>query len=162
MNMTTLLTLDRIACEWELSSRKRVFERLSDMLARCQTGLGSEAIFNALTNREKLGSTALGNGIAIPHACLPILEPCGALLRVEEGVKMDAPDKKPVQLFMAILVPTTQASRFSRFIPELTLTLLNKTLSENLQQCTSPEALWACIQQQLAPPETPYDTALAA
>ncbi|UJS24130.1 PTS sugar transporter subunit IIA [Thiothrix winogradskyi] len=132
MDITTLLSPTRIACKLDVSSKKRAFEQLANMLAADQASLGAEAIFDALTNREKLGSTAIGNGVAIPHACMSIHQPCGALLLLEDGVKMDTPDKKPVQLFMAILVPANQAPDYSELITQLTSTLMQKSLIEQI------------------------------
>jgi PTS system nitrogen regulatory IIA component len=163
MDITTLLSPERIAYEPDVSSKKRAFECLATMLANTQGMLDVETIFDALTNREKLGSTALGNGIAIPHASLSITRPCGALLLLDEGVKMDAPDKKPVQLFMAILVPSSQASEFSQLITELaSIFLAQKSLIDNIRQLHEPAAILTYLDDIFTPPEQRYGAALAA
>jgi len=162
MDITTLLSPERIACELDVSSKKRAFEKLAKMLASAQDALDMETVFEALINREKLGSTALGNGIAIPHACLSIAQPCGALLLLEEGVKMDAPDKKPVQLFMAILVPASNVPDFSPLITELTGFLSQKSLTEQLREIHEPSAILDYLSAYFTPAEQCYRTALAA
>ena len=162
MDITTLLIPERIAHAQEMSSRKRVFERLAELLASAQDGLSAEVIFDALTNREKLGSTALGNGVALPHTSIAIPEARGALLLLEEGLKMDAPDKKPVQVFMAILVPADKASDFSPCITELASILLQKPLLEQLYHYRDPADIIAYFNGLLTPMPQYYTTALAA
>lgn len=108
MDIVTLLPTASIVLESESSSKKRALERLAEHLVRedDENEPSYEAIFDALIAREKLGSTTLGNGIAIPHACLDKTKsPRAALLVLEEGLKMDAPDKKPVGILLALIVP---------------------------------------------------------
>jgi PTS system nitrogen regulatory IIA component len=160
--MITLLSPARIACEAEISSKKRAFERLAAMLASAEEGLGAADIFDALTNREKLGCTAIGNGAAIPHACMSVRQPRGALLLMEEGIKMDAPDKKPVQLFMAILVPSSSAPDYSDLITQLTGTLLQKSLIEHICRQRDPSAMLDAFCALFPPPSHPFEGAMAA
>lgn len=153
MAITSLLSPERIACETEVSSKKRAFERLANMLASSQDELSPEAIFDALISREKLGSTTLGNGVAIPHACLSIQKPCGALLLLEDGIKMDAPDKKPVQLFLAILVPNSEKDVYTGLITELTSVLLQKPMLEQITHLRDPKIVMDYLLAQFNPPE---------
>ncbi len=162
MDITTLLSPTRIACKFEVSSKKRAFEQLANMLAADQASLGAEAIFDALTNREKLGSTAIGNGVAIPHACMSVHQPCGALLLLEDGVKMDAPDKKPVQLFMAILVPANQAPDYSELITQLTGILMQKSLIEQLCCYHDAQTVLDRFRELFDQPRHPFVGAMAA
>ena len=162
MDITTLLSATRIACKPDVSSKKRAFEQLAEMLATSQNTSNAEAIFDALTNREKLGSTAIGNGVAIPHACMSVNQPYGALLLLEDGVKMDTPDKKPVQVFMAILVPADKASDFSPCITELASILLQKPLLEQLYHYREPADILTYFNGLLLPTPQYYATALAA
>ncbi|WMP16859.1 PTS sugar transporter subunit IIA [Thiothrix lacustris] len=162
MDITTLLSPERIACKPDISSKKRAFEHLAEMLALNQSTLSADAVFDALINREKLGSTTIGNGVAIPHACMSVTQPCGALLLVEDGVKMDAPDKKPVQLFMAILVPPNQAPDYSELITQLTSTLIQKTLIEEICSYCDSEAMLDHFIMLFTPSNHPLEGALAA
>lgn len=162
MDITTLLSPERIACKPDVSSKKRAFEQLAEMLATGQDTLGVDMIFDALTNREKLGSTTMGNGVAIPHACMSVTQPRGALLLVEDGIKMDAPDKKPVQLFMAILVPPNQAPDYSDLITQLTSTLIQKSLIEEICSYCDSETMLDYFITLFTPPNHPLEGALAA
>lgn len=162
MDITTLLSATRIACKPDVSSKKRAFEQLAEMLATSQNTSDAEAIFDALTNREKLGSTAIGNGVAIPHACMSVDQPYGALLLLEDGVKMDTPDKKPVQLFMAILVPANQAMDYSEIITQLTSTLMQKALIEQICQHSDNQVMLDHFMALFTPSNHPFEGALAA
>lgn len=140
MDIVTLLSTDRIAIETEVSSTKRTFEILSDLLCRdtSDSEMCTESVFDALVSREKLGSTALGNGIAVPHTCMPIEEPKAALLLMEEGLKMDAPDKKPVHLLVVLLIPETNNHTYRPLLRELTLTINRKGLYQDLLEYKDP------------------------
>lgn len=132
MDLTALLSPERMAREAEVSSKKRAFEILARLLAQGLDELGADVIFNALTNREKLGSTAVGNGVTIPHACLPLSLPRAALLVVDEGIRMDTPDKKPVHILMALLVPADEVDLHTHLLTDLTHLLANKELCEQV------------------------------
>lgn len=67
MDITGLITLDRIVCDSEMTSKKRVIEVLSELLATEQSDLTARLIFDSLIGRERLGSTGLGHGVALPH-----------------------------------------------------------------------------------------------
>ena len=152
MQTVPLLLPEQIACLEELSSRKRVFEKLAELLTQQQPALGIEEVLEALTNREKLGSTTLGNGIAIPHACLNIPTPLMALVVLEQGVKMDTPDKKPVQIFLAIIVPSQASDTYRSIISQLASLLTQPSLIENLPLGSkTSDALLAYLNSALQP-----------
>ncbi len=102
-----LLTVDRIICNADLSSKKRAIELISELFSR---SIGAEAtskkVFESLINREKLGSTGLGKGIAIPHARLEGLNNAiGILIKLKKSISYDAIDGEPVDIMFALLVP---------------------------------------------------------
>lgn len=140
MNIVTLLSTDRVACINELSSKKRAFEKLAVLLSQEDSELGfdHESVFNALIAREKLGSTALGNGIVLPHASLNLPEAKAALLLLEEGIEMDTPDKKPVHLLLALIVPNGQTEDYQPLLSDLAIVLNRKTLAKTLLELCDP------------------------
>jgi PTS system nitrogen regulatory IIA component len=102
-----LVNSDNIQCQDSTAtSKKRVIETISHLLA-ANTGLISDdAIFDALFDRERLGSTGIGKGVAIPHARVPgITHTIAAMLTLEHPVDFDATDKKGVDIIFALLVP---------------------------------------------------------
>jgi PTS system nitrogen regulatory IIA component len=104
--MTDILSPERTVCRAPSASKKRLFETIARIISEDQPTLVYEDIFSQLIAREKLGSTGLGQGIAIPHcrvdACA---QPLGTLLSLDQAVAFDAPDDRPVDLLFALLVP---------------------------------------------------------
>ena len=148
MDFVTLLSPDRIALHQEVTSTKRAFEVLAELLAKDQPYLTTEMIFEAFINREKLGCTALGNGIAVPHVALPQAQPCAALLCTDEGLKMGAPDKKPVHLFLAFIIPPQEAknSSYSAMMMDIALLFVRNNISQQLVSCNTAEAVMSYLE----------------
>lgn len=106
MNITELLDLDRIACDFQATSKKRVLEELSTLIADSTADLTQAEIFDSLIGREKLGSTGLGHGVAIPHGRMKGRDRAiAAFIKLDQGVDFDASDNRPVDLLFALLVP---------------------------------------------------------
>lgn len=106
MNISELIKPGRISCNARASSKKRALELLSGLLTANSTNITDDEIFESLIERERLGSTGLGHGVAIPHARLKGREEAiGAFLMLETGVDYDAIDQQPVDMLFALLVP---------------------------------------------------------
>ena len=87
-------------------SKKRLFETIARIISDDQPSLVYEEVFDQLIAREKLGSTGLGQGIAIPHCRVEHCpQPLGTLVTLEQPIDFDAPDDQPVDLLFALLVP---------------------------------------------------------
>jgi PTS system nitrogen regulatory IIA component len=106
MKLSDILTPDRVRLDSDATSKKRVLESASQLISDCDAKLSPRAVFDCLIAREKLGSTGLGHGVAIPHGRLAGLDKTiGVFIRVPKGVDFDAPDNEPVDLIFALLVP---------------------------------------------------------
>jgi len=106
MQLVDLLVPAHVVAGARATSRKRLLELLSRMLDEHGNPETERAIFDALCRRERLGSTALGHGVAIPHGRTPgITRPVGAFVRLAEPLAFDAPDGQPVDLVFALVVP---------------------------------------------------------
>lgn len=106
MQLSDHITPNTIKCKESASSKKRALEILSHFLAITQPDLQETEIFDKLLERERLGSTGLGEGVAIPHCRMAkVRQAMIALLTLEEGVDFDARDSKPVDLLFALIVP---------------------------------------------------------
>lgn len=100
-----LLCPQRIRLDLDIGDKRRFFEEAGRLFAG-NKGLGSADVAECLTARENLGSTALGQGVAFPHARIKDLrEPLAAFMRLRQPLDFDAPDGKPVQDFFVLLVP---------------------------------------------------------
>ncbi len=101
-----LLSVERIRCNADASSKKRVLEMISELIVGNSTELQCRSVSELLLAREKLGSTALGHGVALPHGrCAGISEAIAVFLKLRTGVDFDAPDGQPVDLIVGLLVP---------------------------------------------------------
>ncbi len=104
--LTDLLTPARTVCHAPGSSKKKLFETLAEIISTDQLSLPREEVFDQLIAREKLGSTGLGKGIAIPHCRVGnCTKPIGTLVTLAEPIDFDAPDDAPVDLLFVLLVP---------------------------------------------------------
>lgn len=107
MDLSRILVEERIDCASDARSKKRALEALSNLLAAGEDAIGQSAVFGALVGRERLGSTAVGHGVAIPHGRLDGLESVrGAFLRLNDPVDFEAADGEPIDLLVGLLVPS--------------------------------------------------------
>ncbi len=104
--LANILTPGRTLCRAPGVSKKRLFETIARMIGDDQLFLPQTEIFGQLIAREKLGSTGLGDGIAIPHCRIEnCTHPLGSLVTLESPIDFDAPDGRPVDLLFVLLVP---------------------------------------------------------
>jgi PTS system nitrogen regulatory IIA component len=106
MNLHDLVSFDSVVCNAGIHSKKRALELLADLLMKHSDTNDSLEIFHLLTEREKLGSTSLGHGIALPHARTSLCNKAhGAFIKLEKGIDFDSPDHIPTDLLFALIVP---------------------------------------------------------
>lgn len=106
MKLNAILAPDRVTSGITVTSKKKALEELAKLLAKGGSKLSATDIFNGLTAREKLGSTGLGHGVAIPHGRMAGVEgSVGAFIRFKHAVDYDAHDGSPVDLVFGLVVP---------------------------------------------------------
>jgi len=114
MNLDTLISSNAVISNHEIKSKKRALEVLAERLAVEATNVNQPSaekinpleIFQLLTEREKLGSTSVGHGVALPHARTSLTETAvGAFLKLDQGIDFDSPDQQPTDLIFALVVP---------------------------------------------------------
>ncbi|MCB1677776.1 MAG: PTS IIA-like nitrogen regulatory protein PtsN [Halioglobus sp.] len=104
--LSDILTPGRTVCCAPGVSKKRLFETIARIISEDQPTLTYDEVFDHLIAREKLGSTGLGQGIAIPHCRVESCpDPLGTLLTLQDPIDFDAPDDQPVDLLFVLLVP---------------------------------------------------------
>jgi len=105
MTVSALLSPQAIFLDTEISSKKKLLQLIANIVAD-RTQLPESSIYNNLLNRERLGSTGLGKGFAVPHARLADLDKTTAcFFRLKESVNFEAPDNRPVDLVFTIIIP---------------------------------------------------------
>ena len=124
------------------SSKKRILEQAARLLAGTADEPDAEQIFERLLERERLGSTGLAGGVALPHARMPGLEESrGAFLQLAEAVEFDALDGNPVDLVFALLVPENANEEHLQLLAKLAAMFNEEELRERLRQAEAEEAL---------------------
>lgn len=138
MQISDILTPERMLCHVQANSKKRILEYFSKLLATETSGLTSHTIFDSLLVRERLGSTALGKGVAIPHARV---EQCNvtlaAFLQLEKGVDFEAIDKQPVDLLFALMVPEQSTQEHLEILAQLAEMFNNDQFREQLRHTSN-------------------------
>lgn len=148
MQITELLVPEQIAVGAIAGSKKRVLERLSGLLARGGGSLDSGDIFDCLLARERLGSTGLGKGIAIPHARMAGNQhTLAALVRLDQGIDFDAIDQQPVDLFCALLVPEESAQIHVQLLAQLAEMFRDPELCASLREAKDPHAVLEILKE---------------
>lgn len=139
MNLiANLLPPSNILLGTQVTSKKRVFEKAGLVFENNQ-GIARSKVFDSLFARERLGSTGLGQQVAVPHGRIKGLkEPVAALLRVQDPIPFDAPDAQPVRLLMFLLVPESANQHHLDILSELAQMLSDKDFREKLLNETDP------------------------
>lgn len=137
-----LLHLQDIRLDVDVSSKAELLERLADLLAR--HGVSRADILASLTERERLGSTGLGHGVAIPHARMKQLRtPVGAFVRTRIPVPFDAPDGRPVSSALALLVPAEATDKHLKLMASAASLFGDRAFRQQLRQSVQPSEVEA-------------------
>lgn len=141
-----LLSPGRILADVRINSRKRLLELISKVLAKENKDLNSREIFESLCSREHLGSTALGNGVAIPHGRINGIEDVEALfLRLIKPLPFDAEDGKPVDLIFALVVPIHCTEDHSKLLSSIAERFSDPKLLQQLRNAADINELWQLL-----------------
>jgi len=142
-----LLPLANVMLDLDAGSKKRVFEQVG-LLFENNHQIARSQVFDSLFAREKLGSTGLGQGIAIPHGRIKGLkEATGAVVRMRQPIPFDAPDGQPVNLIFVLLVPDRATDLHLQILSELAQMFSDRPFREQLLAGATPEAVHQLISQ---------------
>lgn len=144
--LRSIITPDDVLCDVRAGSKKHCLEILSERLARSVQNATLEEIFTSLTERERLGCTAVGEGMAFPHARVQGADAArGAFLRLAEPIEYEAPDGVPVDLVFGLLVPAEPDERHRAEIAEIARLLADDGLRARLRAATSSAELYEAL-----------------
>lgn len=145
--ISNLLPVQNVLIDLDVSSKKRVFEH-AGLLFENNHNIARSLVFDSLFAREKLGSTGLGQGIAIPHGRIKGLrEAVGAMIRMREPIAFDAPDGQPVNLIFALLVPERATDVHLRILSELAQMFSDKQFREQLIGAATADTMHRLIAE---------------
>ena len=143
MDITDLITRERIVCNSEVTSKKRGIEVLSELLATGQADLTARPVFDSLIGRERLGSTGLGYGVALPHGRFSqSRQAIGAFVKLRQGVDFDAIDRQPVDLVFGLLVPDHYTDEHLKILAYLAEMFSDRVFCQRLRDADSDLTLF--------------------
>ena len=162
MNLDTLISSNAVLTNHEIKSKKRALEILAEQLASEATSLNQQSsnehqtadiessekvdpleIFQALTDREKLGSTSLGHGVALPHTRTKLTEHAvGAFLKLDEGIDFDSPDQQSTDLIFALMVPEHYTDEHLKILAYLASLFNDEEFCNVLRNSTNNEDIY--------------------
>ena len=152
MEISDILTRDRILCNVDLSSKKAALETLAHMLAGAGNDVTGQQVFNSRLSRERLGGTDLGNGIALPHGRLKnSFSTIAAFIRLKQGVDYDASDRQPVDLIFALLVPEDSTEEHLRILAKLAEMFNTSEFVARLRRQKSSETIYELLTGDSTP-----------
>lgn len=130
------------------ASKKKALEAVSELLAGGDGMLAPEAIYEQLLERERLGSTGLTHGIALPHARMKgLTQASGGFLRLQQGVEYEALDDQPVDLIFALLVPESSTQEHLDLLARLAGMFRDSSLCEQIRGAEEAEQILSLLQE---------------
>lgn len=155
MNIAKLLAPESVVPHMKATSKKQALQELAKR-ASSATGVDERRIFDVLLERERLGSTAVGQGIAIPHARLSEIDKLfGMFARLETPIDFDAVDDQPVDLVFLLLAPESAGADHLKALARVSRLLRDKASCAKLRGANNGDALYALIVE----PSTSHDAA---
>jgi PTS system nitrogen regulatory IIA component len=146
MIISDIISLDRTECAVDCQSKKRIFEVISELAVKSNPNLDSSNVLMAMLTRERMGSTGIGNGIAIPHGRIDGIEDIIAIIVTsEQPIQFDAIDDKPVDIFFALLVPTEQTQEHLETLSSIARKLSDKEIVKVLRAATNRNEIIAAL-----------------
>lgn len=142
MNLSQLITPNRIACDVNAQSKKRALEQLSELISKEQDKISPNDVFDSLLARERLGGTGVGYGVAIPHGRLKNANlSLGAFIKLKSGIDFDSADNQPVDLLFALLVPQESTEEHLQVLARLAAMFSDDTFREKLRQTDNADLI---------------------
>lgn len=148
MKLQDILTPDCTLCAVPGTSKKRIFNTICSLAAEKITETSAHDLLESLMNREKMGTTGIGNGIAIPHGRLSKSSQVVAVfLTAEQAVQFDSIDNRPVDIFVALFVPEASCKEHLSTLQSIAKLLSDKAVCKKIRQCQSNQELYDIVQQ---------------
>lgn len=147
MDIQALVSLDRTECAVQCNSKKRILEIISQIAAKNNPTIDEAVVLNSLLSRERMGSTGIGNGIALPHGRLPGLERVLAIVVTSTPpIDFDALDDKPVDIFFALLVPEDQTDGHLQTLATVASKLSDKDTIKAIRKASNSDDIITALK----------------
>ena len=151
MDIVDLLTPDAVLCDLKVGSKKQLLQELAARAAR-ERGLDERAVFDVLLERERLGATGVGSGVAIPHGKLAAVDRLyGAFARLATPIDFEAIDERPVDLVFLLIAPETAGADHLKALARVSRTLRDAGLVEKVRAATDAGAIFSLLADDQTP-----------
>lgn len=148
MTLQDILTLDCTQCAVPVHSKKRLLEQICQLAANELRDSDPTELLDSLLDREKMGSTGIGNGIAIPHGRLINTDKAVAVfLTTEQAIDFDAIDNKPVDIFICLFVPENSTQEHLGTLQSIAKLFSDRKTAKQVRKCTNQQEMFNLIQQ---------------
>ena len=145
MELSDILNPEAVRVIGQVSSKKRLFQKLGEIISSVHNVEAATAV-GALQDREKLGSTGVGQGVALPHARISGIDSIiGGFLRVERPLDFDAVDRQSVDLVFTLFAPLDAGVEHLKALALVSRTMRNKSICEKLRANSDPATLYALL-----------------
>jgi len=149
VNITDMLKKEFIIEELKSKTKREVLFELSEVFLQGNFNIDSDSMVKVLLEREKLGSTGIGDGIAIPHGKLPGLENLIVSFgRSKEGIEFDSLDGKPVHIFFLLMAPENSAGQHLKALAKISRMLKEETFRNDLMKMQTSDEIYSLIDQK--------------
>jgi len=146
MDIQAIVSLDRTECAVQCNSKKRILEIIADIAAKNNESIDQATVLSTLMSRERMGSTGIGNGIALPHGRLAGLEKVIAIIvTCTPAIDFDALDEKPVDIFFALLVPEEQTEGHLQTLATVAGKLSDKETIKAIRRATTSDDILSAL-----------------
>jgi len=150
MEITELISPEAVVPHLKPASKKQLLQELANRAAAL-TGLPERRIFETLVERERLGTTGMGQGIAIPHGRLADIEKItGLFARLDQPIDYDAVDDEPVDLVFLLLAPEGAGADHLKALARVSRLLRNPAICEKLRAASTPAAVYSLLTEPMA------------
>jgi PTS system nitrogen regulatory IIA component len=147
MDLDDIITTDSVIPRLKASSKKQVLQELARKASEI-SGLEEREVFDVLLERERLGTTGVGGGIAIPHGKLAALERlCGVFARADRAIDFDSIDDQPVDLIFLLLAPESGGADHLKALARVSKLLRDPGTCDKLRGCDTKDAIFALLTQ---------------
>lgn len=146
MELVDIISPDAIIGNAKSNSKKQLLQEIAEA-ASAQTGQKSRTLFDLLLQRERLGSTGIGNGVAIPHGKIAGLEGiCGIFARLAKPIDFDAMDDEPVDLVFAIFAPEGSGADHLKALSRIARLLRNQSVLSQIRNTSDADAIYSFLR----------------
>ena len=150
MTLQNILTLNCTKCAVPASSKKRILEQICLLAAEKMGDCSASDLLDSILNREKMGSTGIGNGIAIPHGRLTNTDKAMAvLLTTEKAIDFDAIDNTSVDIFICLFVPQESTQEHLNTLQSIAQLFSDRKTAKQVRKCTNDLELFNLIQEEM-------------